>query len=109
MNIPNKFIRINNTIPTKYDIPLFCINKGEGNYTYLDFYKAKISMEYLFPIPTPYEIVDYSFLYLSYNTVYSMDEQIKFNKNQMINMISKDNFLFQIYLSVIILLKIIFI
>ncbi len=33
-------------------------------------------MEYLFPNPSPYEIIDYSFLNISFNVVYSMDENI---------------------------------
>ena len=57
-NIPSKFIQLNDSISTDYTkLKLFCINKGDGNYSYLDYFKSKITMEYLFPIPSPYEIV----------------------------------------------------
>jgi hypothetical protein len=57
--IPSKYIDVGNI---KFDVgqkfPLFCINTGAGNYSYLKFHKAKIFMEYLFPKQTPYEIAD---------------------------------------------------
>jgi hypothetical protein len=59
--IPSKYIDVGNI---KFDVekkfPLFCINTGSGNYSYLKFHKAKIFMEYLFPKQTPYEIADNS-------------------------------------------------
>lgn len=71
-----------NAILGNYNFSLFCINKGAKNYTYLDFYKAKIVMEALFPIISPYEINNYSLSNLSYNVVYSMEEEIKrYKKN----------------------------
>ncbi len=72
-DIPYKFISINNSITMYNKFALFCINKNSGNYTYLDLYKAKIVMEYLFPAPSPYEIIDYSYFNLSFNVVYSMN------------------------------------
>ena len=81
-NIPHKFIQLSDSISADYNnIFLFCINKGSGNYTYLQFYKAKLLMEYLFPVPSPYEITDNSMINLSYNIVYSMDKLIKNNNN----------------------------
>ena len=73
-DIKYKFIRINDSISADYNFHLFCINKGPWNYSYLTNYKTKIVMEYLFPVQTPYEIVDYSFKNISFNTVYSMDK-----------------------------------
>ena len=35
-NIPYKFIKLNDTISVKYNAFLFCINKGAGNYSYLN-------------------------------------------------------------------------
>ena len=82
-NIPNKFVQLNDSISANYRYPLFCINKGAGNFSYLNFYKAKIAMEYLFPIPSPFEIIDYSFIKISFNVAYSMDRELKlFEKNQ---------------------------
>jgi len=73
-DIKYKFIRINNSISANFNFPLFCINKGPGNYSYLAFYKAKIVMEYLFPIQTPYEIIDNSYKNISFNIAHSMEE-----------------------------------
>ena len=76
-DIKYKFIRINDSISAVFNFPLFCINKGPGNYTYLTFYKTKIVMEYLFPVQTPYEIIDYSFKNISFNIIYSMEKTLK--------------------------------
>ena len=110
INIPNKFIRINNTISSDFNISLFCINKGEGNYSYLDYYKAKIMMEYLFPNPTPYERDNYSLLHIYFNTTYSLDQIIKKNERQIYSMITKKEYLFSqlnlLFLFVLIISKI---
>ena len=89
-DIPYKFIRINDSISAYYDFPLFCINKGPGNYSYLTFFKTKIVMEKLFPIPTPYEIIDYSLQNLSFDLVYSMDKII-INYEEELKLIRKKN------------------
>lgn len=88
-NIPNTFIQINDSISANYNYFLFCINKGAGNFSFLNFNKAKIAMEYIFPQPSPYEIIDYSFLNLSFNVVYSMDKNIKGYEIQISHMITK--------------------
>ena len=108
-NIPNKYIRLNNSLSQDYKISLFCINKGSGNYSYLNFYKAKLIMEYLFPIPSPYEIVDNSFMSLSFNVAYSMDKIIRTNEKQIELMrINEKNIYFVIViLNIIIILRII--
>ena len=73
-DIKYKFIRINNSISEDYNFQLFCINKGPGNYSDLTYLKTKIAMEYLFPVQTPYEMIDYSFKNISFKTVYSMNK-----------------------------------
>ena len=93
-DIPYKFIKLNNSISANYHFSLFCINKGPGNYSLLNYYKAKIAMEYLFPIPSPYEIIDYSFLNISFNTVYSMDNIINTYEKEMLLAIKKGNVLY---------------
>ena len=107
-NIPHKFIRINNTISSDFNVSLFCINKGEGYYSYLDFYKAKIAMDYLFPKPSPYEIDDQSKILLFYNTVYSMDKIIKINEKQLSITITKKEFLYY-HMNFILIIFLIFI
>ena len=91
-NIPNRFIQLNDSISADYKISLFCINKGAGHYSYLNLYKAKIAMEYLFPNPSSYEIEDKSFLNLSFNLSYSMDKLIRIKEKQILNMITKEEF-----------------
>ena len=91
-NIPNSFIQINDSISANYKISLFCINKGAGNFTYLNFYKAKIAMEYLFPNPSPFEILDYSFTNLSFNVAYTLDHYLKICEIQKSQMIEKKEF-----------------
>lgn len=76
-NIPYKFLEINNSFLLKgNEYSLFCINKNSGNYPNFTLYKAKIILEYLFPNPSPYEIIDYSIIKLSYNAIHDMDEII---------------------------------
>ena len=80
--ISYNYIEINNAILANYNFSLFCINKGGGKYTYLNLYKAKIVMEALFPIRSPYEINNYFISYLSYNVVYLMEKEIaRYKKN----------------------------
>lgn len=81
-------IRIDNTVLDNYNYSLICINKGPFNYSYLSYYNSKIVMEYLFPIPTKYEIIDYSFSNISFNVVHSMEKIIKIN-NKNIHLFKK--------------------
>ena len=91
-NIPSKFVQLNDSISANYRFSLFCINKGAGYYNYINYYKAKIAMEYLFPNPTPYEIIDYSILKISFNVTYSLDHYLKQYQHQINQMIPKDDF-----------------
>ena len=88
-NIPNNYITVKDSISGNYKFPLFCINKEPGNYSYIKYYNEKIIMEYLFPNPSPYEIIDYSFTNLAFNVSYSMNEQLKLNENKILHMINK--------------------
>jgi hypothetical protein len=90
-NIPNNFIQINNSISSNYDVALFCINKGSGEFSFLNFYKSKITMEYLFPTPTKYEIIDYSIINISFNTTYTMENKIKVYEKQLETILQKNN------------------
>ena len=105
-NIPNKYISLNYSLSSDYDISLFCINKGAGNYSYLNYYKAKIVMEYLFPVPSPYEIINYSLINYSFNVSYTMDKIIASDENKISKMIPKIEFY---YLQINIILTIFFI
>ena len=106
-NIPSKFIQMKNSIYENYNTSLFCLNKGAWNYSYLELYRAKIAMEYLFPIPSSYEIIDYSFLNASFNVVSYMDKNIKYYKNKISTMITKEEFFYS-FLNLIVLLSLLF-
>ena len=88
-NIPYKFIRITDTFSGNYNSSLFCINKGPWTYSNLDYYKQKILMEYLFPNPSPYEIIDYSFLNLTYNVIFTMEKKIKIYEKKILELIKR--------------------
>ena len=91
-NIPYKYIDINDSIISDYKkYSLFCINTGSFKYSNLTFYKAKITMEYLFPYPTPYEKKENSFINLSFNTIYSMENIIRVYNKQFIQKNKKKN------------------
>lgn len=46
-------------------------------------------MEYLFPKPSPYEIIDYSFINLSFNIAYTLDNIININEIKLSHSITK--------------------
>ena len=76
-HISHKYIQLNKSISSDYNYSLFCINKGAGYYTLLNLYKARFIMEYLFPIPSPFEVSGNSFYNLSFNIVFLMDKNEK--------------------------------
>ena len=90
----SKFIKINDSILENYNFSLFCINKGPGNYSYLIYYKAKIIMEYIFPIPSPYEIIDNSLKNVSFKLSYTLENIIKALENKKPQIITRKIFLF---------------
>lgn len=100
-NIPNTFVQIYNSISSKYNYSLLCINTGAGNISYLSFYKARITMEYLFPFPSPYEIIDYSFSKIAFKLSSSMEESINSCKKRN-SQISKKNEFHKVFLILII-------
>ena len=92
--ISYKYINLNNAIYENYTKKLFCINKGAENYSIFDLYKEKIMMENLFPIPSPYEVVENPILDLSLNVVYSMDQFLNSKQNILINTMKKQELFF---------------
>ena len=91
-NIDYKFIFLNDSISANYKFSLFCLNKGPGFYNNINYFKAKITMEYLFPNPSPFEIIDYSLINLSFNVAYYMEEEIKDYKTKYTKIIKKIEF-----------------
>ena len=72
-NIPNKLIRIDRALSSNYNCALFCLNKGPYHYKNIISNKAKIVMEFLFPNPSPYEIINFSIQNLSYIVAKSLE------------------------------------
>ena len=97
-----RYIKINDTVLGNFKYSLFCINKGSFNYSYLTYYKAKIVMEYLFPNPTPYEKIDYSFPNISFNVVYSIEKEMELN-NEKINISNVELLLLLLIISLLFL------
>ena len=74
-NISNKLIQNKNSIFSDYNFSLFCINTGAINYNIVSFLKTKIVMEYLFPIPSDYEIINNSLRFITIKTIILLDEE----------------------------------
>ena len=88
-NISYNLIQNKYSIFSDYNYSLFCINTGAINYTNLSFMKSKIVMDYLFPIPTPYEINDYSLQLLAFNTIYFIEQEFMKKKQKYIQNIKQ--------------------
>ena len=59
-DLSHKYIDIKKVLWENYNSALYCINTGGVNYSIFNFKKAKIVMNNLFPVPTPYENIDYT-------------------------------------------------
>ena len=103
-NIPNIYIELNNSISVNYNAALFCINKGPGVFNFLNFYKSRLTLEYLFPTPTKYEIIDYSILNLSFNIVYTMQVEINQYEKQIIKLKVQKNYYLNLFFLINILI-----
>ena len=84
-----------NTVYGNYDFPLFCINTGNNNdYSSISFYKTKVVMESLFPIPTKYEIINTSIISNNaYIVLKKLDKEItELNIQKQLEDIDKEKF-----------------
>ena len=83
--IPWKYIDSENAINADFNYPLYCINTGSGVYSEFSFKKTRLIMEYNFPEPTPYEIINYNYLpSLSLDIILEMEKKIKNNRKLLI-------------------------
>ena len=77
-DIPYRLINNRNSFNENYsNYSLFCLNTGSLNYSNVSFLISKIVMHYLFPIPSPYEKINYDLSQLSYETVVNIMKKIK--------------------------------
>ena len=108
-DITFKFISMNDSISERYDTALFCINKIAGYYSYINLYKAKIMMEYLFPKPSKYEIIDYSLFNIILNVTRGMDKIIKSKKKKRsLKLKTEKHYFFKILISIFLFLLLYF-
>ena len=84
-SVSYRYININNSLLVQYRTSLFCLNTGALYYSPLTFLKTRIVMEKLFPYPTIYELIDYSFPEIAYYVVKSLNDQIDEYGNKMQN------------------------
>lgn len=78
--ISYKYTTNSKTIFENYNYSLFCINTGAENSKILSFMKTRIVLEYLFPIPSSYEITNNFLPILAYNTILMLENEFKENK-----------------------------
>ena len=90
-NIPCNYIKIERALFANYNYPLFCINKGAFHYKNIVYKKAKIVMEYLFPNPSPYEIINYNVRNLSFIVSKYLEKSLKKTTKQYNNKLSIKN------------------
>ena len=72
-NISNNLIQNKNAIFADYNYSLFCINTGSIKYKSLEFLESKIVMEYLFPSPSKFEIINNSLSTTTFNAMKLME------------------------------------
>ena len=80
-NISNNLIQNKDSIFSDYNYSLFCINTGAINYSIVSFLKTKIVMEYLFPIPSDYEIVNNSLRFITIKTIILLEKEFNHYKS----------------------------
>ena len=81
-HIPYKYINNKNSFLNNYNYSLFCINTGAYKYSDIDFLKTRIVMDFLFPIPTIYEIYSYSISSISFKVIQYLLNIINIKTNQ---------------------------
>ena len=78
-------INIRDSIKVNFNnYSLFYNNTGPFNYSNATFMVSKIVMQSLFPIPTPYEIINYDLSLLSYETSVLLMKKNTKNRNNII-------------------------
>jgi hypothetical protein len=81
-----KYIDIERSLTSNYNVSLFCINTGQKRYSNLSFKKARIVMENLFPEPTKYEIINYTELASNaYDIISEMEIDANVNRKNCLN------------------------
>ena len=82
-NISHKLIGFGNTLFSKYNYDLFCVNTNSHQNTILSKKIFKIVMENLFPKESPYEIINYSLSSLSMKIIKEMVKRNDYLKKKL--------------------------
>ena len=76
-NIPHKLIRFQNTLHSRFDYALFCINTNAHRNSEKSKKQFLIKMENLFPKKSPYEKIENSRLSISIKLIKQLKDKIK--------------------------------
>ena len=85
--IPQRSIRNRNPVFNNYNYSLFSMHTESKDVMFLK--KTKIVLEYLFSNPSPYEIIDDTLHILAYNTVYILDAEFRYYKEEKRNITNR--------------------
>jgi len=84
-NIPHKYIGFKKSLYSRFNYPLFCINTNADQISEMSKKLFIVSMEKLFPIVSPYEIIDSSKSAIQIKVI----EYLKSEKNKLENKLNK--------------------
>ena len=97
-NISHKLIRLGNSLFSKYNYDLFCVNTNAHKNTLLSKQIFKIVMENLFPKESPYEIINYSLPSLAINIIKQISKKTDYLEKKLVKInkrkIKSDNLTF---------------
>lgn len=102
------YIKHNIAINANYNYSLFVINTGGYNYSPMSFKKQRLAMEKIFPEPSPYEIINYSYFpSLALEIVNELDKDLKNCKKNIFKKKKNNiNYYIEIFCLIIIIIKI---
>ena len=89
-NIPHKLIRFQNTLHSRFDYALFCINTNAHQNSGKSKKQFLIKMEKLFPEKSPYEIIENSRLSISIKSIKQLKDEIKMLQKKLTKLKKQD-------------------
>ena len=89
-NIPHKLIRFQNTLHSRFDYALFCINTNAHQNSGKSKKQFLIKMEKLFPEKSPYEIIENSRLSISIKSIKQLKDEIKMLQEKLTKLQKQD-------------------
>ena len=89
-NIPHKLIRFQNTLHSRFDYALFCINTNAHRNSEKSKEQFLIKMEKLFPEKSPYEIIENSRLSIPIKLIKKLKDEIKMLQKKLTKLQKQD-------------------